>query len=179
MDQGRASVSYAKALLDYSVEKHVVETVYAQTEVLLEILKKNPDFYLLLHSPMVSLSKKIQITNSFLKDFTPVLVNLIVLVIKNGREKLLENIILVFQKNFRERFNIIKTFVESAKPLELTTKNSIKDYLSKTYNKSVELVFLINPDIIGGFILTIEDRLLDKSVKRELEQLRKKLIGIE
>jgi len=59
------------------------------------------------------------------------------------------------------------------------TKGAIKDYLATTYNKSVELNFKVNPDIIGGFILTIEDRLMDKSVKWELEKLRKRLKGIE
>lgn len=179
MDQGRISGSYAKALLEYSLEKQVVEKVYAQTEIFLEIIKKNPDFSLLLHTPMVSLSKKVQVVNNFLKDYTPELIDLVVLVIKKGRETILENIMLVFQKIYRERFNIIKAFVESAKPLEEKTKVSIKEYLSTKYNKSVDLFFIVNPEIIGGFVLTIEDKLLDKSVKWELEKLRKKLIGIE
>jgi F-type H+-transporting ATPase subunit delta len=179
MDQGRISVSYARALLEWAVEKKTAQEVYAQSESLLNLIKNNPDFSLLLHSPMVSLTKKKQVVEKLLRNFTPNLVEIVGLVVKNRREKLLVNIILVYQKLYRERFGIIRSYVETANSLGPNLKNTIKDFLGNSYKKSVELDFKVNPDIIGGFILTIEDSLLDKSVKWELEKLRKKLVGIE
>jgi F-type H+-transporting ATPase subunit delta len=179
MDQGRISVSYARALLDWAVEKNTSQEVYVQSESLLNLIKNNPDFSQLLHSPMVSLTKKKKIVDKLLSGFAPNLAEIVGLVVKNRREKLLVNIILVYQKLYREKFGIIRTHVESSITLGPSVKNTIKDFLGNAYKKSVELDFKVNPDIIGGFILTIEDSLLDKSVRWELEKLRKKLVGIE
>lgn len=178
MDLGRVSVSYAKALLEYATNNRVAEIVYSQSNDLIAIIKNSEDFRLLLHTPMVSLSKKIQVVKTLLKDYSPELVSMVILTIKNGREGILENILLVFQRLYREKFNIIKTFVESAWPLETQTKESIIGFLKKTYDKTVESIFIVNPQIIGGFTLTIEDKILDKSVGVELKKLQKKLIGI-
>lgn len=178
MDQGRVSVSYAKALLQWAVEKGIAKEVYSQSAKLRVILTANPDAMLLLTNPMTSLSKRVDVLSKVLKDHTPNLIDFVSLVLRKQRGKNLKNILLVFERIYRDKFGIIKCIVESSSELGKSTKESIEQFLEQKYQKSVELEFVIKPEIIGGFILTIEDKLLDKSVKGELEKFRKQLLGM-
>jgi F-type H+-transporting ATPase subunit delta len=177
MNQGRVSASYAKALLDWSVEKELSKEIYADCEKLHKFLQNNRDFYLILQSPVLSKPKKRGIITTLISEIAPSLLDFINIIAKNGREKQLENILLVYQKLYREKFGIIRSQVESANALSEVATMGIQKFLEKTYSKSVELEFKVNPALIGGFVLTIDDNLLDKSVKGEIEQLRKKFIG--
>jgi F-type H+-transporting ATPase subunit delta len=179
MDQGRVSVSYARALLDWATGANLAPVVYTQSEALVHLIDNNPEFGQLLHSPMVSLSKKIVVLTKVLDSVAPQMVVFLQLVVKNRREKALKNILLVFQRLYRKKNGIIKSQIESAAELGKETKIAFENYLGKTFEKSVQMEFTVNPSIIGGFIITIEDNLLDKSIKWELEKLRRKLTGIE
>ena len=178
MDQGRVSVSYAKALLHWAIEKGAAQEVYSQSVKLRVLLDSDPDVMLLLTNPMASLSKRVDIFSKVLKDYTPNLIEFVSLILRKQRGKNLKNILLVFERIYREKFGVIKCIVESSSELGEGAKKSIGLYLEQKYKKSVELEFVIKPEIIGGFILTIEDKLLDKSVKGELEKFRKQLMGM-
>ncbi len=178
MDQGRVAMSYARAILGWAEELDQAKQVYDQSSCLLELIESNPDFYRLLHTPMVSLTKKSESIASLLETCSPQLVDVVRLVVKNRREKYLKQIILCFQKAFRNRYDIIKVLVVVASDFNLTSKEAIKLYLSELYSKEVEIEVRTNPSIIGGFMLTIEDQQLDKSVAGELDSLRKRLTKI-
>lgn len=179
MDQGRVSVSYAKALLDWAVDNNLVEEVYAQTECLLEFIDSNPEFLSLLNTPMASLTKKIEAISNILKSCSPLLVKFVVLLVKNRREKQLRSAVLMFQTLYRKKQNIIKASVESAKEINEGSKKQIHNFLVNRFGGKVEVDFTIKPEIIGGFVLSIDNLMVDKSVKGEIEKLKRKLIGTE
>jgi len=179
MNQGRVSVSYARALLYWAIEQQVAPRVYSQSEQVLQMIENNPEFYQMLHSPMISKAKKEEVIENVLSKVAPDLVKFLKLIIKKHREILLVNILLVFQQQYRVKFNIIRVNVESIYELNQSVQNNIAKYLEQAYNKKVEIGVSVNPELIGGFTLTIEDKFLDKSIRGELELLRKKLLGIE
>jgi F-type H+-transporting ATPase subunit delta len=179
MDQSRVSASYAKALLGWASDSKLLAEVYSQSIDLLVLIENNSDFVQLIHSPLVSLTKKNSIIDKVLDKSAPLMINFLKLIVKNRRDRLLKHTLLVFQKLYREKQGIIKSQIESASVLGADTQKAIETYLAKTFNKSVQMEFSVNPSLIGGFVVTIEDKLLDKSIKWELEKLRRKLIGIE
>jgi F-type H+-transporting ATPase subunit delta len=179
MDQSRVSVSYAKALLGWATDAKLLSEVYAQSIDLLAIIDNNSDFVHFIHSPIVSLSKKNAIIIKVLDGTAPLLTDFIKLIAKNRREKFIKHTLLVFQRLYREKQGIIKCQVESAGEIGVETQKAIEAYLASNFNKSVQMEFYVKPSLIGGFVVTIEDKLLDKSIKWELEKLRRKLTGIE
>jgi F-type H+-transporting ATPase subunit delta len=179
MDQGRITVSYAKALLDWANDNNLAEEVYAQTHCLLSFIRANPEFYLLLHSPMASLIKKIGAIKNVLLSCSPHLSNFVSLLVKNHREKQLIGTLLIYQSHYRKQRGIVKVMVESAVEMNDSYRQQIQNFLKNKFGGEIEQEFHQNPNLIGGFILTIDDQMLDKSVKGEIEKLRRKLIGIE
>lgn len=169
-------MSYARALMAWAEEANLSQEVYAQSSCLLNLIDENPTFSQLLHTPMVTLTKKVKAVSAILNECAPHLIKLVSLVVKNKREKLLKRIILGFQKLYREKNGIIKTHVDFAQEINDELQMAIHNYIAKTFDKTVEMDFEIHPEIIGGFRITIEDKLLDKSVKGELEKIRQQFL---
>jgi F-type H+-transporting ATPase subunit delta len=178
MDQGRVSVSYARALLAWANSKKLAGEVYVQSKNLFHFIENHPEFTQLLSSPVVPTSKKQKICSSLLTEFAPHLTKLVVLTIKNGRENNLPFIMLQYQKLYRNQHGVARVEIESASELSSDIIGGIKGYLEQNLGKSIEIEHHIAPDLVGGFRLIIDDRLMDKSVKGELDLLHRKLLGI-
>ncbi|HNS29741.1 MAG TPA: ATP synthase F1 subunit delta [Tenuifilaceae bacterium] len=173
MDQGRVCMSYARALLEWASESGIADEVYAQSACLVRLIDENPSFTHLLHTPMLSINKKINSAAKILADCAPRLITLVTLSIKNRREKYLKHILNCYQKLHREKLGIVRTQVEIARELSNETLLSIKHFIANSLKKEIELDVMVDPSLIGGFKLTIDDRLMDKSIRGELKLLRK------
>lgn len=178
MNQGRVSASYARALWGWANDKGLATQVYEQSVELLEFAKQNPEFIELLNSKGVLPSKKETICLAVSSRLTPHLSSIISLHIKNKRESNLILTMLQYQNIYREKKGIVKVVVVSASMLSTKLVNGIKEFLHGKLNKDIEMEQDVNPELIGGFTLTIGDRYLDKSVRGELELFRKNLLGI-
>jgi len=179
MDQGRVSVSYAKALFDWANTTAQLDELYTQTETLINLINLNADFRTLLHTPMISLSKKSESITKVVDSCCPKLTKFVLLMVKNGKETLIKNSLLVFNQFYRKKNQITQTTVESAIPLNKETKQQFIHYFEEKFGGSIEFKHTENPKLIGGFVITIDDKLIDKSVKGEIEARHRKLVGIE
>jgi F-type H+-transporting ATPase subunit delta len=56
-------------------------------------------------------------------------------------------------------------------------RKKITDLVSGIFKTTVELKETIDPEIIGGFILQIDDKYIDASIKNKLRKIKKELIG--
>ena len=54
--------------------------------------------------------------------------------------------------------------------------NSIRELIRKAYDAEVELSSAVEEDVIGGFVLTIEDMQYDASVASNLKKIKKQLL---
>lgn len=178
MNQGRLSINYARALLHWATNSGVEQDVYDQSESVINLLHANAEVVSIIGSPVVPLSKKVKTLKLIFDKTAPQLSDFAVLVTKNGRIQQLDRILLNYQNLYRERLGIIRVKVESPKGLEQQQKEGIANYLKKHFNKQVEMEFALNPSLIGGFVLTINQQMLDRSVKGELNKLHKQLMGI-
>jgi F-type H+-transporting ATPase subunit delta len=55
-------------------------------------------------------------------------------------------------------------------------RRTIEENLSRQLDKQVLAVYLIDPDILGGAIIRVGDRVLDGSVRRRMTRLRRQLL---
>ena len=178
MNQGRVSANYARALFGWANDQGLASEVYKQSIAMIEFANQDPEFIQLLNSRGVSVSKKQSICNMVTSNISPNLGEIISLHIKNGRESNFILTLLQYQKIYRKHNGIEKVVVVSPSELNAKLVSSIKDFLHIKLSKSIEIEQAVDPNLIGGFTLTIGDNYLDKSVRGELELLRKQLLGI-
>jgi F-type H+-transporting ATPase subunit delta len=175
MPNPRLAGRYAKSLIDLSVEKNQLDAVYEDMLFLEKVCKGNRDFVNLLKSPIITTDKKEKIFDTIAHDnIGDLAASFNKLLIKKGRENYLPEIVTAFieqYKNYRG-INIVKliTAVPASDELKNSITNKIKSALRMEH---IELNTEVNPDIIGGFVLEIGDKLVDASVAFELHNIRK------
>jgi F-type H+-transporting ATPase subunit delta len=169
---------YAKSLLDLALENKELEEVRKDMQLVKEVCNSNHDFVTLLESPVIKTDKKISIFNELfqgkISKITSAFLNLIA---SKRREGYIRQIASEFDEQYKLFKNITTVKVNSAVALDKKSKEQILDLVKKSANGDIELVEKVNPELIGGFVLTINDKQVDQSVKRKLNDLRKILGG--
>lgn len=169
---------YAKSLIDLAKETNKLEVIKNDIDLFNDAVK-NRELALLLKSPIVNKEKKLSILKALfgdkMDDMTMSFFNLLT---KKSREEGLVDI----GKSFIEQYNIMNAITS----VTLTTAEDIDEaFMVKVQEKlnangisgTINIDKIIDPSILGGFILQIGDQLFDSSVKRKMELIKKELIG--
>ena len=127
--------------------------------------------------PSLQVSQKCKLVGSiFEKRLSEISLSMINLVIRNKREVYLTGIARNFMDLYRKAKGIHTATLLTAQPVEDSSLNSIKELIRKAYNADVDLSSAVDEDMIGGFILTIEDMQYDASVASNLKKMKKQLL---
>jgi F-type H+-transporting ATPase subunit delta len=172
MRETRVASRYAKSLITLAVEKNQLEQVYKDMQLVSEITSGNKELQLLLKSPIVKADKKKAILNKILagnvSEMTSAFVNIIA---SKGREYLLMDIAYAFVEQYKKLKGIITAELTTAVQLPEELKKKILALVNPK-NQPVEVVENINKDIIGGFIVRVDDKQVDASVQRKIAELK-------
>ena len=179
MSAQRIASRYAKPLVELAQEQGKLEVVLGNIKALQESVK-NKDLANLLKSPIVNGGKKKQILKALFGESFDELTNKFMdLVVTKGREAALPAIADEFVIQYRLLKKLSTAKVTSATPLSEAALEKIKAKLlaSNATNENVEIVTAVNPDLLGGFVIEIGDKLYDSSVAHKLNLLRKEFVG--
>lgn len=177
MNESKISVRYSRALFFAALDKDVLDKVYDDMKLILEI-SYIPEFRELLGNPVIRPSKKSQIIhNTIGSNLDNLSSSLIDLVVKNERESYLPSIARVFISQTKEHKGITETVLTTAVKVDEKIKQQISAFISDSMNSKVELNEIVDEDIIGGFMLRIEDKYLDASIKSKLNKIKKELLA--
>ena len=167
---------YAKSLLDLSVEKGQLEAVYADMLQVKSVCDSSKDFVNFLNSPIIKADKKIATMKAvFEGKLNAITSGFLTIVASKRRESVVPEIANEFIEQYRSHKNILTAVVTSANGLDAATKQKALDLVKSQMSGEVELVEKVDANIIGGFILKIGDKQLDKSVARQLSNMKKEL----
>jgi len=172
----RVATRYAKALIDLGVDLKNLETINKDMAVISEALQ-NRDLKLLVKSPIIKPSKKIAIFKEiFGGHIDKSTMAYLELVTKKGREVLLPDLVVAFDEQYKKLQKITGVKLTTASPITEQALAEIKSNLLKSSatDKEVSIETAVNPDLIGGFVLQMGDKLYDASIAHQLEQVKKK-----
>ncbi len=176
MNESQISVRYAKALFQSASENRILDRVYSDMELVSETCRLDDFMYMLVLPSLQGSQKSKVITSIFEKHLTEVSVSMINLVIKNKREVYLPGIARYFRDLYRKVNGIRSAALVTVHPVDESAMKGIKDLITQTYDSDVELTSTLNKDLIGGFVLTIEDMQYDASVATNLKKIKKRLL---
>lgn len=176
MNESQISVRYAKALFQSAAEQRLLDEVYKDMDVLTATCKLE-EFQYMLVVPTLQPSQKISMCDKiFEKRLSKITISMINLVIKNKRETYLPGIARYFRVLYRKEKGVRSATLVTAQAIDEAAMNSIRKLIKKSYDSEVELTASVNEDVIGGFVLTIEDMRYDASVASNLRNLKKQLL---
>jgi F-type H+-transporting ATPase subunit delta len=177
MNDSKISVRYSRAIFQSVLEKKILDKVYQDMILISEICKiaETKDF---LGSPIIVPSKKEAIFHKMLGgNVEEITLSLIDLIVKNGRESFIPAIARVFIHETKKFKGITESVLTTAVKVDDKVKKQITDLISEGFKTKVELKETIDPEIIGGFILQIDDNYIDASIRNKLRKIKKELIG--
>ena len=168
---------YAQALYSLADEAGQLTVVHSDVVIILGAIHDSEDFRHFLRNPVISsqVRQKI-ITEIFKEKLQAMTKNFLMFLSEKRRLPFLKEILDSFEGLFRSSQNILKAQLISPFPLEHKELERIKNRLSDKFQKDVEPELKIDPSLIGGFKLQIEDKVYDFSIKTQLENFRKKII---
>lgn len=173
MNTGLLSKRYAKALYLLSVEKGVQTAVYEQSKALVHIFADHNDFFKVLDNPVLSKKQKTEFIFSFLDQASEsVLKSFIRMVVTNRREQFLKVILLSYLDIYRNEHDIFSGKLIVASDVNTELEKKLISVIENKTKGVVEIEKNVRPEIIGGFILEVDNTRWDASVSGQLRVLR-------
>lgn len=183
MDQGLIPRRYAKALLEVADERGVAPELYKQMAALHAAFEAEPELGKTVANPFVALDDKAKllVTAAQIKPGdkdAAVFTDFVKLLVRNRRIDLMREMTAAYIDLYRRENNIIRVEVESAAPLSDDARKRLRAIIAKKMpaDGTIELFEKVDPALIGGFVININNERLDASLKNELEQLRLNLL---
>ncbi|KGE88839.1 MAG: ATP synthase F1 subunit delta [Phaeodactylibacter xiamenensis] len=175
MSVQRIASRYAKSLIELAQEQNKLEAVTKDMETFKELLG-NRDLYLLLKSPVVGTDKKKQIFKTLFEGkFDQLTSSFLDVLTTKVRESYMPEIVTEYLAQYKRLMHISTVTVTTATELDEKTLDAIKAKLleSKATDEKVEIVSVVDPDLIGGFVLEFDDKIYDASLASKLDGLKR------
>ena len=176
MNTGIISVRYARALLKSTNISGDKDKVYSDMRMLSNSFIEIQGLRKAMENPMIKKEDKEKLlfiacgnnpcihTQTFIR-----------LVLKEGREDIIQFMANSYILLYRQEKNIISGRLTTAVPVDSNTYKKFNDIVKSRTNAKIEFETKVNPDIIGGFILEYDTYRMDSSVQSQLHTILKQL----
>lgn len=176
MDWNRVTVRYAKAFTELASERGLIAEIDKDVRLLYYALDSFKGFNSFILKPGVCKSEKIRIIEElFINELNPITIKFLRLIIDNNRESFLKYILFNTIEKIRIEMNVVKAKLESAKEIDEVSLLRLKKAFENKINSTIEISSEVNPDLIGGFVFTIDGEQYDASISTKLNAMAKQL----
>ncbi len=181
MQNPRLAGRYAKSLLDLALESGKLDSMYSDMQSLQTICNENPEFITVIKSPVVKADSKANIIKAILEGKVDNMTFLFLeLIIRKGREFHLPEIISSFIALYKVHNHINEVVITTAEPLDENVQAMLQTKIQAQFtNATIELKSLIDPTLVGGFVLEANNKLFDASILRDLKDIKKQFMTNE
>jgi F-type H+-transporting ATPase subunit delta len=179
---GKIAKRYASALFSIA-QSRSIETETGETPgEFCRIVDDSDELRGVFHSPRFNQAEKKRIVDRIFKDAKGDGVELvhrfIDMLIEKHRIEWLDQIHSVYIRIMEQSRGLHRAGVTTAFPLDTAVRERLRKLLEKITGGEVVLVFRENPNILGGFVISIEGKSIDASLKYRLQKLREDLLSI-
>jgi F-type H+-transporting ATPase subunit delta len=176
MSTPRAAKRYAKSLFSLSEEKGLIEHMENDVRQIQDAIANSHELELLLKSPVVKAHTKEKIlVRIFDHNISDLTLEFMRILVRKGRESILPAIIQEILGLVRNMRNVRLAEVKTAVPMDDALRTRVSDALKHLHDGDVELHETIDPSLLGGFQLLMDNRMVDASIKREIDLLRRRI----
>lgn len=184
MNEGLIPGRYAKALLQSAAETGAELNIYKLMQQLAGSFSAEPALVKVLENPFVDSADKVRLIETAAgitaadEATYPLFSRFLGILVSNNRISSARDIALAYMDLYRKVHNIYKVNVTSAAPMAPADEQRLKSLIERHLNGAqMEYTSDVNPDLMGGFVVKINNEILDASVANELKHLRLNLLS--
>jgi F-type H+-transporting ATPase subunit delta len=168
---------YARALVDVIGPEGDYRRVGQDLENFASVYEESAELREVLQSPVVTPEQKLKVIQAILARLEALEVtrNFLRVLMTHYRINLLDEIRLSFQNIINERLGIVRMQVISAAPLSDEQQSILRERFGKLVQKTVEIEYQIDPNVLGGLLTQIKSTVYDGTVRGYLQRIREQL----
>lgn len=176
-ESGLVAGRYASALLDMAAESKAIETIEKDMTDLSSMMAASPDLKAFIQNPLIGRGQHKRILSSLAEKagFQALTRNFLGVLAHNRRLPILASVMTAFREELRRRRGEVQARVQTAYALSPAQTKTLQDELSKAMGSRVTLDVEVNKDLLGGMVVTVGSRMIDDSVRRKLERLKRSM----
>lgn len=171
----RAAIRYAKAILDIAHSKGVAAEVNKDMALIASTIGNNAELSTFIQSPTTGVEVKNSAVSEVFSGINGVTTNLFQLLHDNKRFEILSDVATEYNKQFEAMNGMEKALVTTAVPMDAELESKVLAKILTFSNKKVIIENIVDPAIIGGFILRIGDQQYNASIANRLQVLKREL----
>ena len=173
----KIAAPYARALFDFSVEKNIMHQITADFQNLDIFLKDTPELLECLNNPIVKQNVKSGILTKALKSqLNTETFKFLMVLLERNRINLLTTVINSYLELIYQTASIKMIEVSTASAFTNVQKDTLIQKLKELTNaREIRLVINVDSSLIGGFLIKTESKVIDFTVKNQLQKLAKHL----
>lgn len=175
MASTRAAIRYAKAILDLANSKGVAEAVNNDMITIASAIENNSELSAFILNKTTRVEVKENALLEVFQNINGVTKGLFHLLFENKRFEILEAIALEYNKLFDESNGVETAKVTTAIPMDAALEAKVLAKVATLSDKKITIENIVDPSIIGGFILRIGDKQYNASVANRLQVLKREL----
>jgi len=169
--------NYAEALFELGERSGQTARYADLIDAVAAAVETTPVIQGVLMSPRVPKAEKARLLGAALRDVPREFVLFLQALVKRGRQQLLREIATEYYGLLDLKLNRVRAGVTLARPVDEALKRSIADALGRQLGKEVLPFFSVDPEILGGTIVRVGERVHDGSLRRRLVKLRRHLLA--
>jgi F-type H+-transporting ATPase subunit delta len=169
--------NYAEALFDLGEQGGQIGRYAELIDAVAGAVETTPEVQAVLMSPRVPKSEKARLLSAALEGAPREFVRFLQALVKRGRQRLLREIATEYQVLLDLKHNRVRAGVTLARPADESLQRDIQAALSRQLGKEVVAAFHVDPEILGGTVVRIGERIHDGSVRRRTTKLRRQLLS--
>jgi F-type H+-transporting ATPase subunit delta len=172
--------NYAEALFDAADAHRKTERYGEFIDAVAGAMQSDPRIAVALDSPRVAKAAKAAILRRALDGLVPdEFVRFLEAVVRRGRQGLLSEIAVEYQRLLDTKLNRVHAGVTVAKAGDEPFEKEIVRSLARALGKEVRAHFQTDAAILGGVVVRVGDRVFDGSVRRRLTAMRRRMLVAE
>ncbi|WP_348824619.1 ATP synthase F1 subunit delta [Flavobacterium aestuarii] len=175
MASTRAAIRYATAILDLSNSKGVSEVVNNDMKSIASTIKGNEELNTFIQNPTIKVEVKERALLEVFATADNVTKGLLHLLFENKRFEILDVIASEYSKLFDIQNNVEVAKVTTAIAMDTVLEAKVLAKIATLSNKKITIENIVDPSILGGFILRIGDQQYNASVANRLQILKREL----
>ncbi|MEY7999308.1 F0F1 ATP synthase subunit delta [Clostridium sp. Mt-5] len=165
---------YALALYEIAEGKGKVKEYLEELQQVVDIIDKDTKFLEIMRHPEVSTSEKKRMFTEIFKDrVSEDILSFLLVIIEKGRINQLDGKLKEMKNIYLEKHNTVVAKVKTVIPLEDNERKTLIQKLEKKFNKKVLIEEEIDPSIIGGVYVDVDNEVIDGTVKSKLSEMKK------
>jgi len=170
---------YAAALFRTAKKTEQVDRILDDLKAIADFLRKDPSLKNFLEAPQIlDQYKRGLLTTAFKDLISEALFSFLVVVLDKHRIAHLQAMAKEYERLVKEDQGILQARVITTRALDPIFRGRLKEELEKNTGKKIEMLPKIDPQIIGGMIVILGNKIIDRSIRHQLDELKEEMLAL-